>query len=92
MPVCCCTLEKGWITVVVEVQVESLPPWKAVCKVVPSFPASYDSPLVMSVAAVDFNGTDFDYTTWDGTSMASLHIAGVTALIWSHHPSKSAAK
>jgi len=87
-----------------------------------SFPASYDSPLVMSVAAVDINGerapfsqyndqvdiaapgvgvkstvttnsgTDFDYTTWDGTSMASPHVAGVAALIWSHHPSKSAAE
>eukprot|EP00957_Ditylum_brightwellii_P068612 5209193-Ditylum_brightwellii.AAC.1 len=38
------------------------------------------------------SGTDFDYTTWDGTSIASPHIAGVTALIWSHHPSKSAAE
>eukprot|EP00957_Ditylum_brightwellii_P032429 2457002-Ditylum_brightwellii.AAC.1 len=38
------------------------------------------------------SGTDFDYTTWDGTSMASPHVAGVAALIWSHHPSKSAAE
>ena len=38
------------------------------------------------------SGIDLDYTMWDGTSMASLHIAGVAALIWSHHPSKNSAK
>eukprot|EP00957_Ditylum_brightwellii_P008383 634613-Ditylum_brightwellii.AAC.1 len=86
-----------------------------------SFPASYNSPLVMSVAAVESNGDragfsqynnqvdiaapgvdikstvtmnagrDFGYTSWDGTSMASPHVAGVAALIWSHYPSKSVA-
>eukprot|EP00957_Ditylum_brightwellii_P136452 10406590-Ditylum_brightwellii.AAC.1 len=37
------------------------------------------------------SGTDFDYTMWDGTSMASPHVADITALSWSHHPSKSTA-
>mmetsp|Transcript_26603 Transcript_26603/g.38891 ORF Transcript_26603/g.38891 Transcript_26603/m.38891 type:complete len:599 (-) Transcript_26603:72-1868(-) len=87
-----------------------------------SFPASYNSPLVMSVAAVDINGErapfsqyndqvdiaapgvdikstvtmnagrDFGYTSKYGTSMASPHVAGVAALIWSHYPSKSVAE
>jgi subtilisin len=33
-------------------------------------------------------GTDYEY--WSGTSMATPHVAGVAALIWSHAPSKTA--
>lgn len=32
------------------------------------------------------NGSDLDYGSYDGTSMASPHVAGVAALIWSAFP------
>lgn len=32
------------------------------------------------------NGSDVDYGSYDGTSMASPHVAGVAALIWSEFP------
>jgi subtilisin family serine protease len=33
-----------------------------------------------------WNGSDFDYRYYDGTSMAAPHVAGACALVWAHYP------
>ncbi len=81
----------------------------------PSYPASYDVPNIISVAAIDNTGTKADfsnygkktvhigapgvnvysstggkYDSWSGTSMATPHVSGVAALVWSHEPQLTA--
>jgi thermitase len=37
-----------------------------------------------------YNGSDSSYTTLSGTSMATPHVAGVTAIIWDKYPTATA--
>jgi subtilisin family serine protease len=77
----------------------------------PSYPATYDVPNIISVAAIDnqgnrasfssygkktvhvgapgvnvYSSTGGAYASWSGTSMATPHVSGVAALVWSHEP------
>ncbi len=84
---------------------------------IPTYPASYEIPNIISVAAIDNGGMKADfsnygkrtvhvaapgvkiysstgghYDSWSGTSMATPHVSGIAALVWSHEPSLTAAE
>lgn len=42
-----------------------------------------------AATVVDSNAAGSGYEAWDGTSMATPHVSGVAALVWSNFPSKS---
>ncbi|MEK6627602.1 MAG: S8 family serine peptidase, partial [Bdellovibrionota bacterium] len=81
----------------------------------PAYPASYEVPNIVSVAAIDnqgakatfsnfgkrsvhigapgvnvYSSTGGAYASWSGTSMATPHVSGVAALVWSHEPNLTA--
>lgn len=81
----------------------------------PSYPASYNVPNIVSVAAIDNKGalasfsnygknsvhvgapgvnvvssTGGGYESYSGTSMATPHVSGVAALLWSQEPELTA--
>lgn len=56
--------------------------------------SQYNSQVEIAAPGVSVTSTVLDngYATWDGTSMATPHVAGVAALVWSHYPSCSASQ
>ncbi len=53
--------------------------------------SQYNSQVEISAPGVSVNSTlpGNSYASWDGTSMATPHVSGVAALVWSHYPSCS---
>ena len=56
--------------------------------------SQYNEEVELSAPGVGVKSTlpNNNYAAWDGTSMATPHVAGVAALVWSYFPDKSAAQ
>ena len=62
-------------------------------KTIASF-SQYNSQVEIAAPGVAVNSTIINnsYASWDGTSMATPHVSGVAALVWSHYPQCNAAQ
>jgi len=56
--------------------------------------SQFNSQVEISAPGVGVNSTlpNNQYAAWSGTSMATPHVSGVAALVWSHYPDCSAAE
>lgn len=66
------------------------------CDAIPAISLSQEDGLLLVAGSLGVSGTVVSstavgsgYEAWDGTSMATPHVSGVAALVWSNFPGKS---